>query len=435
MSITITKVQSTFEREPLIRPFGFKGGYIKEIWQTAVLLAGESRQKIGLATQNAMWSDAAVYAKHSPAAAEALMYVMSEYALQLIKGTSFVTPMQLLDDIYEKVHAYGVHVTGCPDLRKTFTLNALVAVDNAAWLLYAAENGISNFDELIPADFKAALSQHHSRVAPIPLMAYGIPVAEIVEAVKDGYFFLKIKIGRPGSQNEMLDKDKARISEIHRALQSYETPYTRNGKLSYYFDANGRYETKELLIRLLEHLDDIGALEQTVLIEEPFPEEYEEPVHDLPVRFAADESAHTEIETRKRIQLGYKAIALKPIAKTLSMSLKIARLAHEHNVPCFCADLTVNPILVDWNKNVAARLAAFPGLDDMGLLETNGHQNYADWSIMQTYHPFYGAKWMRPKQGIFATDDKFYAESGGIFAESTHYRELLGTQKDLESAR
>ena len=33
--ITIQSVDSNFEREPLIKPFGFKGGYITEIWQTA----------------------------------------------------------------------------------------------------------------------------------------------------------------------------------------------------------------------------------------------------------------------------------------------------------------------------------------------------------------------------------------------------------------
>ncbi len=33
--ITITKTQSNFEREPLLRPFGFKGGYLTELWQIA----------------------------------------------------------------------------------------------------------------------------------------------------------------------------------------------------------------------------------------------------------------------------------------------------------------------------------------------------------------------------------------------------------------
>ena len=39
-SIAITRVSADFEREPLIRPFGFKGGYQTEIWQSAALLKG-----------------------------------------------------------------------------------------------------------------------------------------------------------------------------------------------------------------------------------------------------------------------------------------------------------------------------------------------------------------------------------------------------------
>ena len=119
---------------------------------------------------------------------------------------------------------------------------------------------------------------------------------------------------------------------------------------------------------------------------------------DLGVRVAADESAHTDADAARRIDLGYGAIALKPIAKTLSMTLRIARLAHERGVPCFCADLTVNPILVDWNKVFAARLAPLPGLQ-MGLVETNGHQNYRNWEAMRRHHPGFGAEWTLPEQG------------------------------------
>ncbi len=36
--ITIKSVDSNFEREPLIRPFGFKGIYQKEFWVSAGLL-------------------------------------------------------------------------------------------------------------------------------------------------------------------------------------------------------------------------------------------------------------------------------------------------------------------------------------------------------------------------------------------------------------
>lgn len=426
MSIKITAAQSNFEREPLIRPFGFKGGYMKEIWQTAVMLESESGvRKIGLGTQNALWSDATVFASRSPVAAESYMYVMTEYALRLIKGKSFETPIQLLDDIFDDVYEYGVKITGNQNLRKTFVLNALVAVDNAAWLLYAAEHNLEHFENLIPPEYSPALSQHHQKAASIPLMAYGIPVDEIVGAVEDGYFFMKIKIGQPGMTEDMLEKDKARISEIHNAIGRFETPYTSNGKLPYYFDANGRYPNKDFLRRLLDHIDKIGALDQIAIIEEPFPEEYEEPVDDLPVRIAADESAHTHKDAHKRIQLGYRAIALKPIAKTLSMTMKVAQVAHDNNVPCFCADLTVNPILVDWNKNVAARLKAFPGLEGMGLVETNGFQNYSNWQTMQRYHPHYDAEWTTTKNGVFELDADWYDKSGGIFDDSAHYSALF----------
>jgi L-alanine-DL-glutamate epimerase-like enolase superfamily enzyme len=353
------------------------------------------------------------------------MYLMSEYALQRIKGRSFETPMQLLENILDDVYDYGVKITGNAHLRKTFALNALVPVDNTAWLLYAAENNIHSFDDLVPKFCKPALSQHHDKIASIPLMAYSIPVDEIVAAVEDGYFFMKIKIGHPGSPEEMLEKDKSRISEIHDAIGSYRTPYTASGKLPYYFDANGRYENKEQLKRLIDHLDHIDALEQVAIVEEPFPEEYEEPVGNLPVRIAADESAHTVDDARKRIELGYSAIALKAIAKTLSMTMQVAQLAYDQHIPCFCADLTVNPILVDWNKNVAARLTAFPGLDNLGLLETNGHQNYANWPAMQQHHPFADAEWTKPKNGVFELSADFYEKNGGMFKESEYYQMLL----------
>ena len=160
-------------------------------------------------------------------------------------------------------------------------------------------------------------------------MAYGIPIDELKAAVEAGYFFMKIKIGQPGTQAEMLEKDKARISAIHAAIGDARTPYTANGKLPYYFDANGRYESKDTLLQLIDHTKAIGAFEQIALIEEPFPEELEIDIRDIPARVAADESAHTDRDALKRIQMGYTAIALKPIAKTFSMSLKIAQVAHE----------------------------------------------------------------------------------------------------------
>jgi hypothetical protein len=200
--IVIKSVSSNFEREPLIRPFGFKGGYMTEIWQTASLLESSSAiPKIGICTQNVLWSDAAVFAAHSESGGNALMYALTEHAMQLLKGRKFVTPVDLLDSVFDEVYEYGKKITSNPNLRKTFVLNSLVGVDNAAWLIYASENNITSFDEMVPAQYRGALLTHHEKVASIPLMAYNIPVNEIVAAVDAGYFFMKIKIGQPGTQD------------------------------------------------------------------------------------------------------------------------------------------------------------------------------------------------------------------------------------------
>jgi L-alanine-DL-glutamate epimerase-like enolase superfamily enzyme len=424
MGITIKSVDSNFERSPLIRPFGFKGGYMSDIWQVAVKLETETGSHIGLGTQSTLWSDAAVFASNSEAAGNAMMMTMTNFALSQAIGVEFETPLDLLDRLLEPTWEYGCQITGRSDLRKTFALNALVAVDNAAWLAYAAHHGISHYDDLVPEQFRKALPEHHDAVAAIPLMAYAIPLDEIVQAVEDGYFFMKIKIGRPGTQEEMLAGDMARLTEIHNAIGGMTTPHSESGKLPYYFDANGRYEEIDTLRRLLDHADKIGALEQIAVVEEPFPEEYMEEVGDLGVRIAADESAHTDADAKHRIELGYTAMALKPIAKTMSMSLRVAQTAHEQNIPCFCADLTVNPILVEWNKAFAARLKAFPGLK-VGLVETNGHQNYAQWAEMQSWNPQHGAEWTKQQGGCFQLSDEYYACSGGIFEPSPHYVEMF----------
>jgi L-alanine-DL-glutamate epimerase-like enolase superfamily enzyme len=423
--ITIESVNSNFEREPLIRPFGFKGGYTNEVWQSANYLKSSSgSEKVGLCTQSVLWSDAAVFASHSESGGNALMYIITEHALQLLKGQSYKNPVEVLDSIIDELLEYGKKITSNPALRKTFVLNSLVGVDNALWMLYAAENKITSFDDLIPEKYRPALSSHHKKVASIPLMTYAIPVSEIEEAVKSGYFFMKIKIGQPGTQEEMLAKDMERISSIHKAIGNYRTEHSKDGKLPYYFDANGRYEKKETLLKLIEHTKKIGAYSQIAIIEEPFPEEAEIDVSDIPLRLAADESAHTDKDAAVRIDMGYKAIALKAIAKTLSMTMKIANVAKERNIPCFCADLSVCPILVDWNKNVAARLDAFPGLGT-GLLETNGHQNYKNWAIMESYHPYPDASWRKTVNGVFDLNSDFYSKNGGILTDSEHYMKMF----------
>ena len=423
--IRITKVDSNFEREPLT-PYRFKGSEVTTGWQVAAYLESASGiHKIGLGGQGTLWSDATVFASHSVAGGNALMYAMSEYALQMMKGESYTHPIELLDKLLPEVYAYGQKITGNTKLRTTFALNALVCVDNAAWLLYAAENNINNFDDLIPDKYKPGLSYRHEKVASMPSFSVGADVKKIKAAADEGYFIMKLKTGSAGTQKEMLEKDIAFLTAVHKAIGHYETPYTKSGKIPYYFDANERYDEKDTLMRFLDHAKKIGAFDQIAAIEEPFGERNEVFVGDLGVTIAADESAHTVEDAARRIEQGYSAIAVKAIAKTLSMTMKITQLAREKNIPCFCADLTVNPILVDWNKNIAARLTPFPNIS-IGLQETNGHQYYKNWDTMMSYHPRRNGSWVKTQQGVYITDASFYKESGGILEPSAHYEEMFG---------
>ena len=214
------------------------------------------------------------------------------------------------------------------------------------------------------------------------------------------------------------------MTNLHKTIGHFETPYTKSGKIPYYFDANGRYEKKETLERFLDEAKKVGAFDQIAVIEEPFDEFNETYVGDLGVRIAADESAHAVEDAARRIEQGYNTMAVKAIAKTLSMTMKITQLAYEKKVPCFCADLTVNPILVDWNKSVAARLPPFPELD-LGLQETNGHQYYINWNDMEKHHPMAGAAWTKTVNGVYQTGKDFYEKSAGILMDSPHYTDLF----------
>ncbi len=281
-----------------------------------------------------------------------------------------------------------------------------------------------SLDAMIPDAYRAPLSHRHQKVVSVPIVSYNTTDESLRALLDAGYFVLKVKLGAPGDQKEMLAQDKARLTHLHQMLQHYATPHTETGRIPYYLDANGRYESKDTLRALLDHADTIGALERIVVLEEPFPERYEADVRDLGVCIAADESAHTDKDALARIEMGYGAIALKPIAKTLSMTLKIAQLAHEHGIPCFCADLTVSPLLVEWNKNIAARLAAFPGVG-LPMLEANGHQNYRDWQRMCTYLPEPDAPWVSDHDGVFHLNESFYNDQTSLFTPSGHYASLF----------
>ncbi len=415
--------------EPLKAVFAFKGKYnARPMWNTAVHLTGDAgTEATGLSNQGILWSDPAVFNKFSTSGGNAAMYLISDYACQLARGFEFDTPDQLIRTILPRVMEYGRQVTGLPELRKTFVLGALVALDSAAWILYAREKGLS-FDQLIPDAAKPYMSTRHDKLAAIPLIIYTVSMEDLLREVDAGSFFLKVKIGSdPEHDNDpekMLAWDMRRLSEIHNALKDVPCIHAENRHIPYYLDANGRYDTKDRLLRLLDHADHIGMLERIAVMEEPFPENAPIDVSDLPVRLAADESAHSAEDVAARIDMGYRAFALKPIAKTMSVTFDMAAVAGKHGIPCFCADLTVNAAQVDLNKNFAARLAPLPGLR-VGLLESNGHQYYANWEKMVAALPYRDAAWVTPRDGLYHLDAEFYRRSGGIFDPLPMYDSLF----------
>lgn len=424
-NIKVIRTDSDFEREKLVRPFGFKGGYLSELWQVASKLESESgHSKIGVATQSVLYGDADLFSSYSESGGNALMYLVVNKALDLIKQTPFTNPVNLLDTIIPELIVQAEQITGRKELNVNFLYNALVSTDNAAWLLYAAENQYKNFDEMIPEQYKKGLSHRNDKVAIMYQIPYGMPMQEIKDAAKAGFFVFKIKTGYPGSQDVMLQNDMERLTQVHNALKDLRTNQTDNGKLIYTMDANARYERKETLMRYLDHAKKIGAFDHILFYEEPLTEQNGEDVSDVGIRIAADESVHNEMDAIRRIEQGYGAMVLKGIAKTLSQSMKIANLAAEKQIPCLCADLTVNPILIDWNKNLTARLMPFPGIG-MGFMETNGDMNYRNWKNMLGYHPLAGASWTQARNGVFELNADYYERSGGIFEPSTHYTDMF----------
>lgn len=424
----ISQALCNFEIEPLVHPFGFKGGALNHLWQSCVYLRTDDGIEVdGLGCENTLWSDKDVFSSVSPAASSAMMYLITEFAAKQLIGLNFTTPGDAIEKIFPSTLAYAKVVTGLEDVRITFVLNALVPVDHALWKLYSKINN-KNLDELIPDSVKQYLSNRYDRISVIPLISYGVGLDEILSLVKEGFFFLKIKIGSDpegdGSLDKMLAWDKQRIKEVHEAVKHIKTPYTDSGYIAYYLDANGRYDSIERLQELIDYADEIGALERTVLIEEPFPENYRINVSSLPVIIAADESAHSSEDVADRIDnLGYSAIALKPIAKTMTVTYQMIEEAGKRGVHCFCADLTVGPLMVELNKSFAARLNCLPGLK-LPVVESNGWQNYVNWEKMREYNPVNDRNWTVLENGGYCLNDDFYNSSGGMFMNYTHYLNL-----------
>lgn len=423
MRIRINEASCKYEKEELKSSFGFKGSALTSLWQTVVCFKSEKQIAIGLGVQSVLWSDAEVFRKYGEENGNQKMFELTQYATELCRTIEFESPIELFEQLFPNVYSYAKKIVSHKNLRTTFVLNALVPVDFAAWQLWAKENGKQSFDDICRLD-----ERKHAFLSNIPLITYSTSVNDVIAMAQNGTSVFKIKIGSDPKKNNDLDAmlswDKKRILEIHQAVKNIRTPHTVSGNILYYLDANGRYDTKERLKELLVFAKENEILERIVLLEEPFDEYNKIDVSDLPVCIAADESAHSLEDVKERFKLGYKALTLKPIAKTLSLTIKMAEYAREKNMICFCADLTVNPIMVSWNQNVAARLNVIPGMN-IGVLESNGEHNYKNWERMHSYHPKKDEQFTKCLNGLFILDNEFYETNGGIFEIANHFEYLF----------
>ena len=121
-------------REPLRAPFGFKGGTLSELWQTAVRLTLDSGASgMGVGVQSVLWSDPVTFCACDEAGGNERMLAVTRRALELLQGQVFTDPPGMTAGLVPELLAFARRLLGRADVPQTFVLNALVPVDFALW--------------------------------------------------------------------------------------------------------------------------------------------------------------------------------------------------------------------------------------------------------------------------------------------------------------
>ncbi len=443
--IKIKDTKTSFWVEPIAGTFGFAGGTMAEIWQAVYSAQTSDEHKALVAgTQNPLWCYKPIFDSLGEDDSNALMYNITAKAASISKGKTFTRPDLFLHEHLQEIHDYSKKITENPNLPLTFTLNALVAWDWAHWVLYKQANFLPEFDSIIPKEYRDGLVKKANKLSVIPLMSYSKTKQDIIDALNDGYVVMKLKIGHvtPYTQTErgskrdldtMLECDKNRLKMLHNISKDRSTDLTKKGRIPYYLDANGRYD-EEHLKQLLDYADQIGALERIMILEEPIAD-MKIDWRQYPKIIAADECAHSVEDVKEQIQRGVRYIALKPAAKTPSVTFEMIKAIYKHNsmhtdesyfVYPFVADLTVYPPLIHLDAAVAARLPLLPGMN-VPVFETNFHQHYRDTERLLNAQIRPKASWARHKNGMYDLSGKSYEQTeGGIFDPFPIFRKDVG---------
>jgi len=257
---------------------------------------------------------------------------------------------------------------------------------------------------MVPADSPRPVEPAPARGA-IPLMAYAVPVRR--SAPPRAGLLLHEGQDRPARHagGDAREGQGAAL-EIHASSAPRDAPHAGRAA-AYYFDAKRPLREEGHPPPLLDTRGRSG-FDRIAVVEEPFRRSSRS-------RWGTGRPGGRRRERHRRGRRPedrprLRAIALKPIAKTLSMSLRIARLAHERGVPCFCADLTsTDPGGLD--KVFAAASPRSPAC------------RWASWRRTATRTTGTGGHAPPPpllrraldsaEKGVFRLDEDFYARSAG----------------------
>ena len=350
-------------RHRLARPYRFKGRQLDELQEMRIQLRasgadGRDYRAQGQSVQSVLWAAPQLFERVDVESGNDEMFALTQRALTLIEGRSMGDPAALTLELIERLS---------PGLEEpNLLLNALVGLDFALWDLAMQRAAAQSLGELAPS----LAGEYVGRAVGIPVIDHGSTDEEMAKLHQSDLPLLKLKLGGTGQTGAALVAADRALVERCIAQRDGDGP-------RYLLDLNGRYgglaELRELIAGF--------PLDALVALEEPFAEGREEALEDLPVAVFADEAVHRPEDIDRLARLGYRGLALKPVAKTLSLSLVLLERALAHGWQVYCADLTVSPHLGPWQRAFASRLPLLPGLS-RAIYEANGPQFYADWDGM-----------------------------------------------------
>lgn len=70
-------------------------------------MESEENWGVGIGTQSVLWSDAKIFSEYSEAGGNALMFAITQFALNLVKEIEVENPVKVLEEIFLEVHDYA----------------------------------------------------------------------------------------------------------------------------------------------------------------------------------------------------------------------------------------------------------------------------------------------------------------------------------------